>query len=237
RGMPLAEKLAAYADPDTRRVLIAEAEQNGPFAEDLKAHYLLEGPDPDYRPDPARSLPAIAAAKGVSMAEAYLDIMVASGGTAYFNHPLLNPEFEAVEEMLSDPLVVLGLADAGAHVGQIMDASQPTWFLTHWVRSTGTFTLEDAIRRLTSDTAEVFGITDRGVLRPGAFADVNVIDLDGMRLHMPDYVYDFPGGAGRLVQKATGYDCTLVNGQVFMEKGEHTGALAGSLLRSGPDRR
>ncbi len=237
RGMPLAEKLAAYADPDKRRVLIAEAEQNGPYADDLKAHYLLEGPDPDYRPDPTRSLPAIAAARGVSMAEAYLDIMVASGGMAYFNHPLLNPEFEAVEEMLSDPLVVLGLADAGAHVGQIMDASQPTWFLTHWVRNTGTFTIEDAIRRLTSDTAEVFGIADRGVLRPGAFADVNVIDLDGMRLHMPDYVHDFPGGAGRLVQKATGYDCTLVNGQVFMEKGEHTGALAGSLLRSGPDRR
>ncbi len=237
RGMPLAEKLAAYADPEKRRVLIAEAEQNGPFADDLKAHYLLEGPDPDYRPDPTRSLPAIAAARGVSMAEAYLDIMVASGGTAYFNHPLLNPEFEAVEEMLSDPLVVLGLADAGAHVGQIMDASQPTWFLTHWVRNTGTFTIEDAIRRLTSDTAEVFGIADRGVLRPGAFADVNVIDLDGMRLHMPDYVHDFPGGAGRLVQKATGYDYTLVNGEVFMDHGEHTGALAGSLLRSGPDRR
>ncbi len=237
RGMPLAEKLAAYADPDKRRVLIAEANQNGPFAEDLNRHYLLEGPDPDYRPDPTRSLPAIAAARGVSMAEAYLDIMVASGGTAYFNHPLLNPEFEAVEEMLSDPLVVLGLADAGAHVGQIMDASQPTWFLTHWVRNTGTFTIEDAVRRLTSDTAEVFGIADRGVLRPGAFADVNVIDLDGMRLHMPDYVHDFPGGAGRLVQKATGYDYTLVNGQVFMDHGEHTGALAGSLLRSGPDRR
>lgn len=237
RGMPVAEKLAAYADPARRAVLVAEAEANGPFAADLSAHYLLEGPDPDYRPDPARSLPAIAAARGVTLAEAYMDVMVASGGAAYFNHPLLNPDFSAVEEMLSDPLVVLGLADAGAHVGQIMDASQPTWFLTHWVRNTGTFGLEDAIRRLTSDTASVFGIEDRGVLRPGAYADVNVIDLDGMRLHMPDFVHDFPGGAGRLVQKATGYDCTLVNGQVFMEGGEHTGALAGSLLRSGPDRR
>ena len=76
-----------------------------------------------------------------------------------------------------------------------------------------------------------------GVLAPGAYADVNVIDLDGMRLAMPDYVHDFPRGAGRLIQKATGYDYTLVNGNVFMESGEHTGALAGSLLRSGPDRR
>ena len=134
-------------------------------------------------------------------------------------------------------MVVLGLADSGAHVGQIMDASQPTWFLTHWVRDRGTFGLEDAIRRLTSDTADLFGIEGRGRLAPGAYADVNVIDLDGMGLAMPDYVHDFPGGAGRLIQKATGYDYTLVNGNVFMEGGEHTGALAGSLLRSGPDRR
>jgi len=109
--------------------------------------------------------------------------------------------------------------------------------LTHWVRNEGTFGIEDAIRRLSSDTAELFGIEDRGVLAPGAFADVNVIDLEGMALHMPDYVHDFPGGAGRLIQKATGYDYTLVNGQVFMEAGEHTGALAGTLLRSGPDQR
>jgi N-acyl-D-aspartate/D-glutamate deacylase len=237
RGLPVAEKLAAYADPERRRVLIEQAEANGPFADDLSRHYLLEGPDPDYRPDPAKSLPAIAGARGVSMAEAYMDLMVGSGGTAFLNHPLLNPDFDAVEEMLSDPMVVLGLADSGAHVGQIMDASQPTWFLIHWVRDRGTFGLEDAIRRLSSDTARLFGITDRGVLAPGAFADVNVIDLDGMRLHMPDYVHDFPGGAGRLIQKATGYDYTVVNGQVFMEKGEHTGALAGTLLRSGPDQR
>jgi N-acyl-D-amino-acid deacylase len=237
RNLPLAEKLAAYADPDRRQVLIEQAEANGPFADDLARHYLLEGPDPDYRPDPAKSLPAIAGARGVTMAEAYMDLMIASGGTAFINHPLLNPDFDAVEEMLSDPMVVLGLADSGAHVGQIMDASQPTWFLTHWVRDRGTFGVEDAIRRLTSDTARLFGITDRGVLAPGAYADVNVLDLDGMRLHMPDYVHDFPGGAGRLIQKATGYDYTLVNGEVFMEGGEHTGALAGTLLRSGPDQR
>ena len=138
-------------------------------------------------------------------------------------------------DLLTDPMVVLGLADSGAHVGQIMDASQPTWFLTHWVRERGVFGIEDAVRRLTSDTAELFGIANRGVLAPGAYADVNVLDLDGMRLHMPDYVRDFPGGAGRLIQKATGYDYTLVNGKVFMEAGEHTGALSGTLLRSGPD--
>jgi N-acyl-D-amino-acid deacylase len=237
RGMTVAEKLAAYADPEKRAELIAQAEANGPRADELDRHYLLDGPDPDYRPDPAKSLPAIAASRGVSLAEAYLDLMIESGGEAFINHPLLNPDFDAVEEMLLDPMVVLGLADSGAHVGQIMDASQPTWFLTHWVRDRGTFGIEDAIRRLTSDTAVLFGIEDRGVLAPGAYADVNVLDLEGMRLAMPDYVHDFPGGAGRLIQKAEGYDYTIVNGQIFMESGEHTGALAGSLLRSGPDQR
>ncbi len=237
RELSAAAKLAAYADPSRRAELIAQAEANGPFAADLDSHYLLEGPDPDYQPDPTKSLPAVAAARGVTMAEVYMDLMVASGGSSFINHPILNPNFDAIEEMLTDPMVVLGLADSGAHVGQIMDASQPTWFLTHWVRDRGTFTVEEAIRRLTSDTAELFGIEGRGVLAPGAFADVNVIDLEAMRLHMPDYVHDFPGGAGRLIQKATGYDYTLVNGEVFMEAGVHTGALNGRLLRSGPDQR
>ena len=237
RDMAPAEKLAAYTDPDRRAELIAQAEANGPFATDLERHYLLVGPDPDYRPNPATSLPAIAARRGVTLADAYMDLMVESGGNAFLNHPFLNPDFEAVEEMLTNPMVVLGLADAGAHVGQIMDASQPTWFLTHWVRDRGVFSVEEAIRRLTSDTAQLFGIEGRGVLARGAYADANVIDLEGMRLAMPDYVRDFPSGAGRLIQKATGYDYTLVNGQVFMESGEHTGALAGRLLRSGPDER
>jgi N-acyl-D-aspartate/D-glutamate deacylase len=134
--------------------------------------------------------------------------------------------------MLDDPLVTLGLADAGAHVGQIMDASQPTFYLTYWIREKGRWALEEAIRRLTSDTADLFGIVDRGVLRPGAFADVNVIDLDDLTLHQPEFVHDFPGGAGRYVQGSSGYRYSLVNGQVFMDHGEHTGVLAGRLLRS-----
>ena len=102
--------------------------------------------------------------------------------------------------MLDDPLVTLGLADAGAHVGQIMDASQPTFFLTYWVRERERWTLEEAIRRLTSDTADLFGFRDRGVLRAGAYADVNVIDFDNLTLPQPEYVHDFPNGAGRYVQ-------------------------------------
>ena len=235
RGMTGPEKLAVFRDPARRVELIEQAEANGPSADQLSEYYLVTGPSPDYTPDPARSLPAIATARSVSPAAAFIDVLVETGGSAVFNFPVGNPTFEAVEEMITNPLVVLGLADSGAHCTQIMDASQPTWLLTYWLRNKQIYTLEEAIRRMTSDTADLFGVVDRGVLRPGAFADVNVLDLDGMTLGMPVIERDFPGGAPRFVQRATGYDYTLVNGNVFMESGVHTGALAGTLLRSGPD--
>ncbi|MFN0090259.1 MAG: N-acyl-D-amino-acid deacylase family protein [Acidimicrobiales bacterium] len=237
RDLPLAEKLAVVAQPERRAELLAEAAANGPGASGLERFYLLVGPDADYVPNPAKSLPALAAARGVSVAEAFLDLSVETAGRALFNYPLINQSLAAVEDMITNPLVALGLADSGAHVGQIMDASQPTWFLTHWVRDRQRFTIEEAIRRLSSDTAGLFGVVDRGLLEPGRFADVNVIDFDALRLPPPEFVHDFPGGAGRFVQRASGYDCTIVNGQVFMEGGEHTGALAGQVLRSGPDER
>jgi N-acyl-D-aspartate/D-glutamate deacylase len=113
-----------------------------------------------------------------------------------------------------------------------MDASQPTFFLTHWVRDQGVLTLEEGVRRITSDTASFVGYTDRGVVREGAYADLNVIDLDAMWLPIPEIVHDFPGAAPRYVQRARGIDHTIVNGAPFLDHGEHTGALAGRLLRS-----
>jgi N-acyl-D-aspartate/D-glutamate deacylase len=142
----------------------------------------------------------------------------------------LNQDLRAVEEMLLDPMIAMGLADSGAHVGQIIDASQPTFLLSYWVRERGLLRVEEAIRRLTSDTAQLFGLTDRGVLAPGAFADVNVIDWGALSLPLPEYVNDFPNGAGRYIQRGSGYDSTIVNGAIFMRDGEHTGALAGRML-------
>ena len=139
---------------------------------------------------------------------------------------------DAIEYMIRHPTVAMGLADSGAHVGQIMDASSPTWLLSYWVRERGVLSFEEAIRSWTSDTAQIFGIKDRGVLREGAYADINVIDLASMSLDLPEYHHDFPGGAGRYVQTGKGYDQVIVNGQVFMESGQHTGSLTGSLLRS-----
>jgi len=114
-----------------------------------------------------------------------------------------------------------------------MDASQPTFFLAHWVRDRREFTLEDGVRRLTGDTAAFAGLEGRGVLREGAWADINVIDLEALDLGLPELAYDFPGGARRFVQRAVGIEHSIVNGVVFMTNGEHTGALPGVVLRRG----
>jgi N-acyl-D-aspartate/D-glutamate deacylase len=194
--------------------------------------YVLPEGDARYDLGPDDTLGAHAARRGVSPAEAFLQLADERDGTLLVNWPFLNDDLDAVETMLRHPATVMGLADAGAHVGMIMDSSQPTFYLTYWIRDRGLASVGEAIRRLTSDTADLFGIRDRGVLRPGAYADVNVIDLDGMRLPQPEYVNDFPRGAGRYVQRASGYGATIVNGVLFMEDGEHTGELAGRLLRS-----
>ena len=181
------------------------------------------------RPDD--SIAAEAARRGVSIGEAFVELALELDGRRLFTLPFLNQSLDEAIGMLQRPYVTLGLADAGAHAQQIMDASQPTFFLTHWVRDRGAFTIEEAIRKLTSDTADLFSIPDRGRLVPGAFADVNVIDLAGLALHYPEMAHDFPGGAGRWIQRADGYESTIVNGEVFMQAGEHTGSLVGQMIR------
>jgi len=224
-------RLQMVRDPAFRQTLITEADTHGTPIDLSQIFVLPEGPA-RYDCDPADSLAAIAADRGVSPAAAFIELVLETDGAVVANMPFLNQDLAAVESMLDDPLVTLGLADAGAHVGQIMDASQPTFLLTYWIRERQRWSIEEAIRRLTSDTADLFGISDRGRLVEGAFADVNVIDVDALELAQPEFVTDLPGGAGRYIQRASGYEYTLVNGEVFMEHGEHTGALPGTMLRS-----
>ena len=238
RQMDLSGRLALIRDPESRRRLIEEANSpdeihgGGSAMVDLSRLYLLDAEDPDYRVGPEGTLEAKAARAGVTPVELFLDETDRSDGSVMLSLPILNQDYEAIETMLHDDSIVMGLADAGAHVGQIMDSSQPTYFLSHWVRDTGFFSLEEGVRRITSDTADLFGLVDRGRIVEGAYADINVIDFDQLALTGPEYVHDFPGGAGRYIQRGAGYDATLVNGEVFMENGEHTGALAGVTLRS-----
>ena len=230
-GLDAAGKSAAMTDPDVRATLVAGGD--GPAGHDAWRDVFVLTPDRGarYDCDLADSLAAHAERAGTSAVEAYVDLCVAHGGQVVLNWPVLNQDFGVIAEMLTDPLVMMGLADAGAHVGQILDASQPTFFLSYWVRERGLVGIGEGVRRITSDTADFAGLTDRGVLRPGARADLNVVDLDALHLPLPQYVHDFPGGASRFVQRAEGYAWTVVNGQVFMDHGEHTGALAGQPLR------
>ena len=229
QSLPVDDRLAALRDPARRSRLVEEARSD---RAGLDTFYVLNQPDGTARYDcrADHSLVALADARGVSPVEAFVELTLETDGALLLSWPLLNQETDAIGEMLSDPVVMVGLADAGAHVGQTMDASAPTSLLTYWVRERGLMPVEDAVRRLTSDTASLFGV-DRGVLAPGATADVNVIDFDALALEVPEYRHDFPHGAGRFAQRARGYDYTVVAGEVFMEHGEHTGALPGRLLR------
>ncbi len=230
------KKLVALRDPATRTRLIEAADANPPGL-DLARLFVVNPADSGhgrarYDLDPSTSLAAIAHHRGISAAAAYIELQLESDGALVCSFPFLNQQMSAVEEMLDEPLVTLGLADAGAHVGQILDASQPTFLLSYWIRERQRWSLEEGVRRLTSDTADLFGLTGRGRLVSGAFADVNVIDLDALEMPAPSYVYDFPHGAGRYVQRSRGYDYTVVNGRVSMDHGEHTGVFAGTMLKN-----
>jgi N-acyl-D-amino-acid deacylase len=213
-------------DPETAARLTHAAERS----------YVLGDP-PDYEPGPEATIAAIAARQGCSVLEVALDAMLADDGHGLVYVPILNysdGNSDANREMLLHPAAVLGLADGGAHVGTICDASMPTWMLTHWVRDRTRgerLPLEFVVRRQTQDTARLYGLGDRGVLLPGAVADVNLIDLDGLQLGSPRVVADLPAGGRRLVQEAEGYVATVKRGAVTFEDGRPTGELPGRLLR------
>jgi N-acyl-D-amino-acid deacylase len=222
------DRLAMLRDPEARARLVAAGDQ----VPTLPPEDLFVLPEGDARYDLGfdDSLAGHAQRRGQSVAATFVDLMLERDGNVLVNWPFLNDDLGAVKTMLQHPAIVMGLADAGAHVGLIMDSSQPSFFLSYWVRDRGLCTIGEGVRRLTSDTAVLFGLADRGVLRPGAYADVNVLDLDAVRVPQPEYVHDFPGGAGRYVQRGHGYRATLVNGEVFMEDGTHSGSLAGRVL-------
>jgi len=229
-GKTLEERVAVLRDPSVRAQLIAGGD--GPAGIGGTREYFVMMPDRGGRYDcnPTESLAAYAERGGTSAVEAYLDLIDESNGAVTLNWPILNQDFPAISEMLTDPRMMLGLADSGAHVGQILDASQPTFFLSYWIRERGLMSIGEGVNCLTGQPAELFGFGDRGRLVEGAKADVNVLDLDSLFLPLPTFAHDFPGGAGRFVQRSEGYGWTLVNGEVFMENGEHTGALTGKPL-------
>jgi N-acyl-D-aspartate/D-glutamate deacylase len=231
-GLDARARLPLMADPAVRARLVDGGD--GPRGLDGWREFYVLTPERGARYDcaPADSLAAHAERAGTSAVEAYVELCLATDGRVVLNWPVLNQDFEVIAEMLQDPLVMMGLADAGAHVGQILDASQPTFFLSYWVQERALVPLEEGVRRLTSEPAGFLGLADRGVVEEGRRADLNVIDPASLFLPLPTYARDFPGGAGRFVQRAEGYVATVVNGQVLMDGGEHTGLLPGRPLHT-----
>jgi N-acyl-D-aspartate/D-glutamate deacylase len=140
--------------------------------------------------------------------------------------------------MLNDPACLLGLSDGGAHCTSIVDAGVPTFMLMHWARDRSRgprLPVEQIVKRQTSETADYFGLSDRGRLAPGLRADVNLIDFAKLTVQKPELVHDMPAGGRRFVQRVEGYESTLVAGAPIFERGEHTGALPGRLVRAGRD--
>lgn len=195
------------------------------------------GETPNYEPDYEDSVAGIAEARGLEPMEVMYDLLVANGGKELFYQPLGGYQgysLEAQKKLIEHPNVLMGLSDGGAHCGVIADAGMPTFIMTHWGRDRkkgDRLELESIVRSMTSNTAEAYGMFDRGYIREGMIADINVIDFDALRLFRPEAVFDLPTGGRRLVQRVEGYDITIKSGAVIFRKGTHTGALPGTLVR------
>ncbi|MYE81790.1 MAG: amidohydrolase family protein [Gammaproteobacteria bacterium] len=232
RGLDLAGRLLALEDAGTRAALVQEAREEGAMRLPVDQVYYLGADEmPDYTVPAERHLAALASAAGEHWSETFLRLSLETGGRALFNLRMFNRNLKALGDLFRNENIFPSLGDAGAHVSQIMDAGWTSFILSYWVREAGLYSVGEAVRRMTSGPARVMGLQDRGVLRPGTRADVNVLDPDTVAERQPELVHDFPGGAPRYIQKAVGYKATLVNGQVAVADGEHTGARAGEVLR------
>ena len=196
------------------------------------------GEPANYEPDPDDSFESIGKRSTMSPQAIAYEVMLEKEGRALIYHPLFNylpGDLSLVEKMLKHPFTIAGLGDAGAHCGAISDASFPTTLVQHWSRDRSRgdkIPLKTVIKMQTSETASLLGIDDRGVIKEGYKADINIIDYEGLTLHEPEIINDLPAGGRRLVQKASGYDYTIVSGEVAFIKGEATGALNGRLIRN-----
>ncbi|MBW8754177.1 MAG: amidohydrolase family protein, partial [Sphingomonadales bacterium] len=180
---------------------------------------------------PWRTMAEIAIERGVHPITALIDIALASDLDALFMQPLTMCSDEDTVTVLRDPRMVMTFSDAGAHVGQIADASIQSHLIAYFCREKQLLSLPETVAMITSRLARAWNFKDRGVIREGAIADINVFDPQTFGPELPEVAHDLPTGARRLTQKARGMKATLVAGEVLIEGGEHTGALPGRLIR------
>jgi len=234
RAKPLDEQRRLLADPAIKRRLvdIASAPYSGPKIVGAEPRppewdwiFLFDGIGDET------VMTEVGAKRGVHPAEAMIDIALERDFDAFFRQPIANEDQDHVLQMMRHPRSVVTFSDSGAHVAQIMDSSLQTHLLSHWVREKQAFTLEQAVRLITFDTASAWGLHDRGLLRVGLNADLVVFDPARIAPNMPELLHDLPAGAPRLKQTATGIAATIVNGRTLLRNNEPTGNLPGRLVR------
>lgn len=242
--LPWAQQLARLKDPAFKARMISE-ESVFPASDIIDLLRIIAGgwpvhfemgPEFNYEPRQDESVMARAIAAGISPAEYAYDLLMQDDGTGFIYFPILNyrdGNLNFLEELQTRDDCVNSLSDGGAHCGTICDAASPTFMLQHWVRDRAgqRITLENAIKRQCHDTARLYGLNDRGVLKSGYLADINVIDLDRLKLSKPWLAFDLPAGGRRLLQKADGYVATVKAGVVTFREGKMTGALPGVVVR------
>ncbi|MEX0342706.1 MAG: amidohydrolase family protein, partial [Erythrobacter sp.] len=248
--LPWEEQKARLFDPEFKAKMLAEQHDFSEVNQDIIGLIMVVcggwnmqfemDPDFNYEPTAAESILERAKAADKSGDEYAYDLLCSDDGKGFIYLPILNyadGNLDFLMDLQQSEDTVNSLSDGGAHCGTICDAASPTFMLQHWVRdrSRGTITLENAIKRQCSDTARLYGLEDRGIIAPGYLADLNIIDMDRLKLGKPWLAFDLPAGGKRLLQKAEGYAATLKNGKVTFREGEWTGATPGGLIR-GPQR-
>ncbi len=236
RSLPLSEQKVKLRDPAIRAKLVetANREYRGPRIVGAE----LRPPNWDfvYAMDDMTydkpSMAQMAREKGVDPVELMIDLALAHDLKLFFRAPIANEIMEPVLEMMKHPRAAVTFSDSGAHVSQIMDSSLQTHLLSYWVREKQALSLEQAVRMITYNTATLWGLHDRGLIRRGMAADLVVFDPDTVGPNMPEVVRDLPAGSMRLKQTATGIRHTIVNGEILLTDNQHTGAVPGQLLRS-----
>jgi len=244
--LPVAERIARMQDPAFRAQVLSEApspdllRRLSQFRQHITSRWdriFPMGDPPNYEPAEHESIGAIARRSNHSPDEVAYDYL-ATGADKFLFFPVVGyneDNHDIIRTMLTDDATILGLSDGGAHCSSIVDASVPSWMLMHWVRDRSRgekLPLEMVVKRQTSETADFFGFRDRGRLAVGKKADVNVIDFENMRLHIPEVRYDLPMNGRRLVQRVDGYRHTFTSGVSTFENGVYTGATPGRLVRA-----
>jgi N-acyl-D-aspartate/D-glutamate deacylase len=231
--LPIEERMKVFRDREVRRKLRYEAveeKKSSRFSRRWDLVYLIKAATPTNKHLEKKSVAEIANIRGQDVIDAFLDLSLEEGLNTEFQTSSTNGDEQAVAEIIRSPFTLVGQSDAGAHLIYDAGFGYATRLLGYWIRERNVMSLEEGVRKLTFMVASIFGLRDRGLLRPGMAADLVLFDPATVRECEPEMVTDLPAGEKRLIQKAVGIEMTIVNGEMLVARGEHTGALPGRVL-------